>query len=270
MKSTCLLMLASLTVYKVTLSGGQGISPEDETEEPNLDDDVLERTEGLLLRSLLSKLQDEYTRNSNNGFSSQSEWITKRQHPGKRDSEDLEKRQHPGRREEDDDDPFVELQRRQHPGKREQDDVLRSFFALQKRQHPGKRSTLGHMSDDPVQLLGPLSKRQHPGKRYYQYPMDAHSKQQHPEDDEWGWGPEGEEDDLPEMEKRQHPGKRFSDTFNPDFGANVPCDGADDPAECSKIKVLLLDFLENMTTNHVETKRQHPGKRSAPEEEEGE
>ncbi|XP_047439513.1 pro-thyrotropin-releasing hormone [Mugil cephalus] len=264
MKSTCLLILASLMFCNLTVSGGQGISAEDDTDRRTIDDIILQKAESLLLRSILKKLQDEDGRNE--GFFSQPEWVTKRQHPGKRYLEDLEKRQHPGRREEDDDEQYLDVQRRQHPGKRE--DEMHSFMEFQKRQHPGKRSTMGHISDNPVLLLSELSKRQHPGKRY----LVLHSKRQHPgkrypedEDGEGDWdvGSDGE-DDLPELEKRQHPGKRFLDNSSPDLGTNSPCDVLD-PASCSKTS-MLLDFLDNINKSHAEEKRQHPGKRFASEE----
>ncbi|XP_068997526.1 pro-thyrotropin-releasing hormone [Embiotoca jacksoni] len=266
MKSTCLLILASLTVCNWTLSGGQGISAEDDTDRRTIDDIILQRAESLLLRSILKKMQDEDGRNE--GFSSQPEWVTKRQHPGKRYSEDLEKRQHPGRREEDEDEQYLDVQKRQHPGKRE--DEIHSFMDLQKRQHPGKRSTTGHLSGNPVILLSELSKRQHPGKRY----LVLQSKRQHPgkrhsededEDGDGNWDVDADgEENLSELEKRQHPGKRFWDNSSPDLGTNSPCDVLD-PAGCSKTS-LLLDFLDNINKSHAEEKRQHPGKRFAPEE----
>nr|XP_020466340.1 thyrotropin releasing hormone [Monopterus albus]UTK56402.1 thyrotropin-releasing hormone [Monopterus albus]UTK56403.1 thyrotropin-releasing hormone [Monopterus albus] len=264
MKSTCLLILASLVLCNLAVSGGQGISAEDEADRRTIDDIILQRAESLLLRSILKKMQDEDGRNE--GFSSQPEWLTKRQHPGKRYSEDLEKRQHPGRREEDEDDGYLDVQRRQHPGKRE--DEMHSFTELQKRQHPGRRSTSGQISDNPIIILGELSKRQHPGKRY----LMLHSKRQHPgkrlsedadSDGDWDAVADGEED-LLEMEKRQHPGKRFWDNSSPDLATNSPCDVLD-TTSCSKTS-LLLDFLDNINKNNAEEKRQHPGKRFTPEE----
>ncbi|XP_059188264.1 pro-thyrotropin-releasing hormone [Centropristis striata] len=261
MKSTCLLILASLVVCNLTVCGGQGIPAEDEADGRTIDDIILQRAESLLLRSILKKIQDEDGRNEG---SSQIEWVTKRQHPGKRYSDDLEKRQHPGRREEDEEEQYLDVQKRQHPGKRE--DEMHSFMELHKRQHPGKRTATGYVSETPVMLLGELSKRQHPGKRY----LLLHSKRQHPgkrspedEDDYGDWDADGDED-LAELEKRQHPGKRFWDNSSPDFGTNSPCDVLD-PTSCSKTS-LLLDFLDNITKSHAEEKRQHPGKRFAPEE----
>ncbi|XP_049437486.1 pro-thyrotropin-releasing hormone [Epinephelus fuscoguttatus] len=263
MKSTCLLILASLVVCNLTLSGGQGIPADDETDGRTIDDIILQRAESLLLRSILKKMQEEDDRNE--GSSSQTEWVTKRQHPGKRYSEGLEKRQHPGRREDDEDGQYLDVEKRQHPGKRE--DEMHSFMELQKRQHPGKRTTMGHISENPVMLLSELSKRQHPGKRY----LVLHSKRQHPgkrhledEDFDEDWDADADaDDDLAELEKRQHPGKRFLDNPSPDLGTNSPCDVLD-PTSCSKS--LLLDFLDNINKSHAEEKRQHPGKRFAPEE----
>lgn len=176
-----------------------------------------------------------------------AEWVTKRQHPGKRYREDLEKRQHPGRRDEDED-----------------EDEDEQYLDVQRRQHPGKRSTMGHVSENPGILPSELSKRQHPGKRY----LVLHSKRQHPGkrqggDEDGGWGADGDED-LPELEKRQHPGKRFWDRSNPDLATNSPCDVLD-PTSCSKSD-LLFDFLD-INKSHGEHKRQHPGKRLAPEDE---
>lgn len=160
----------------------------------------------------------------------------------------------------------MDVERRQHPGKRE--DEMHSFMELQKRQHPGKRSATGHISENPLMLLSELSKRQHPGKRY----LVLHSKRQHPgkrhpadEDGDGDWDADANgDDDLAELGKRQHPGKRFWDNSNPDLGTNSPCDVLD-PTSCSKTS-LLLDFLDNINKSHAEEKRQHPGKRFAPEE----
>ncbi|CAK6957431.1 pro-thyrotropin-releasing hormone [Scomber scombrus] len=261
MKSTCLLILTFVMVYNLTVSRGQELPAEDEMDRRTIDDIILQKAESLLLRSILKKMQDEDSRSE--GFSSQPEWVTKRQHPGKRYSEDLEKRQHPGRREEDEDEQYLDVQKRQHPGKRE--DEMDSFMELQKRQHPGKRSTMGHISENPVILLSELSKRQHPGKRY----LVLHSKRQHPgkryQEDEDGDGDwDADEEDFPELEKRQHPGKRFWDNSSPDLGTNSPCDVLDSTS-CSKTS-LLLDFLDNINKSHAEEKRQHPGKRFASED----
>ncbi|KAF7664858.1 hypothetical protein LDENG_00161670 [Lucifuga dentata] len=262
--STGLLILASLAVCNLAVCRGQSPPAEGELDHRTIDDIVLQRAENLLLRSILKTIKDEDV--SNDGFPSQLEWVTKRQHPGKRYGEVLEKRQHPGRREEDEDEDYGDVKKRQHPGKREVE--MHSFADLQKRQHPGKRSIAGHLSENPIMLLSELSKRQHPGKRY----QVLYSKRQHPgkryledEDGDGDWDIDTDEDeDLQELEKRQHPGKRVLDTSSPDLGRNSLCDVLD-PASCSKTN-LLLDFLNNISQSHAEEKRQHPGKRMASEE----
>lgn len=232
------------------------------------------RTSQIYCKILIAALKQSYSRlrwSQNNtkevlnaffsgGILSQLEWVTKRQHPGKRYFEDLEKRQHPGRREGGEDEQFWDVQKRQHPGKRE--DEMHSFMEFQKRQHPGKRYTEGRIPDTPVTLLSELSKRQHPGKRY----LVLHSKRQHPgkrfledEDGEGDWTEEGEED-----MSETYPGKRFWDNQSPELSTSSPCDVLDSDS-CSKTS-LLLDFLENINKSHAEEKRQHPGKRFAPEE----
>ena len=199
--------------------------------------------------------------------------MAKRQHPGKRFNEDLEKRQHPGRRDDDGED-YSDVQKRQHPGRRDDDgedysDVQKrqhpgkredegdSFIEVQKRQHPGKRSMLEQVADNPA-LLSELSKRQHPGKRY----LMMYNKRQHPgkrdlED-------ETDAEDLQELDKRQHPGKRYWDNMVTDLDASSPCDVLD-PTSCNKAN-LLLELLDNVTKSRAEEKRQHPGKRLAPDE----
>lgn len=193
------------------------------------------------------------------------EWMTKRQHPGKRLSDGDN---HPGRRDEGRDEKYL---MKDHPAHSEED--MLSYMVLPKRQHPGKRTVMELVSENPALVLSRLSKRQHPGKRY----LGLQSKRQHPGKRYVGEGEEEEEDgdrdwdadtageeDYTGFEKRQHPGKRFWDNSNPELDTNIPCDGLD-PVNCSKTN-LLLDFLESINKSHVEEKRQHPGKRSASEE----
>ncbi|XP_068609458.1 pro-thyrotropin-releasing hormone [Brachionichthys hirsutus] len=241
MKSKCQLILASLLVCNLTACRGQSVSDEEETSRMAGDDIGLQKAKSLLLRSILQKMQEDDR--SAEGSSSQTEWMTKRQHPGKRHGEHPEKRQHPGRREE-------------AAGERRSDS--------QKRQHPGKRSATERASEPMITLLGELSKRQHPGKRY----RVLHGERRHPgarraEDEDRD---EGDEDPA-ELERRQHPGKRFWSYSNPDSGTVSPCD-ASNPARCSKAS-LLLDFFHNINKSRAEEKRQHPGKRFAPEEVKG-
>ncbi|XP_024232333.1 pro-thyrotropin-releasing hormone-A-like [Oncorhynchus tshawytscha] len=240
MKSTFLIILASLAVCNLTVARGQSIPDQEKTGDRQIDDIVLQRAEGILLRSILKMTEDED--GVNEALSSQPEWLVKRQHPGKREED------------EDEDEDSGEVQKRQHPGKRE--DEIDSFVGLQKTQHPGKRSMLEQITENSA-FLSELSKRQHPGKRY----LMMYSKRQHPGrrdvDDESDAG------DLQELEKRQHPGKRYWYNMSPELGANSPCDVLD--PGCSKAN-LLLELLDNVTKSRAAEKRQHPGKRSAPDE----
>uniref|UniRef100_W5MZE8 Pro-thyrotropin-releasing hormone n=1 Tax=Lepisosteus oculatus TaxID=7918 RepID=W5MZE8_LEPOC len=254
MRSACLILLVSLTVCNLTVNLGQNIPDESDKEERVPLDDILQRAQNIIFRSLLKKIEDEDKLNDQ--VSSQQEWLSKRQHPGKRYQEDIEKRQHPGRREEDeDDDDYFEEQKRQHPGKRE--DETDDYVELQRRQHPGKRSLMDQYSDATDSQMGyqsDMSKRQHPGKRYLSY-----NKRQHPGRREL----ENELDagDLQDLEKRQHPGKRYWDIKSPDYINNLPCD-IKDPVKCNKAS-LLLELLDNVNKSRAEEKRQHPGRRFA-------
>lgn len=59
MKSTCLFILASVVVCNLIVCGGQGIPDEDELDQMTIDDIMLRRAEGLLLQSILRKMQSE-------------------------------------------------------------------------------------------------------------------------------------------------------------------------------------------------------------------
>uniref|UniRef100_A0A8C6TPW2 Pro-thyrotropin-releasing hormone n=1 Tax=Neogobius melanostomus TaxID=47308 RepID=A0A8C6TPW2_9GOBI len=191
MKSTYLLVFASLAVCNLPLCKGQSLT-EDDTDHRTIDDIILQKAESLLFAE---------------------------------EEEDIDR-----------DEPYLDVIKRQHPGKREQE--TQSYLEPQKRQHPGKRTAIGIASDNPLLILSELSKRQHPGKRY----LVVHTKRQHP-------GKLGE--DFAELEKRQHPGKRLLDNSSP----------------CSSPQNrLMLEFLDNINTSHVEEKRQHPGKRFALDE----
>ncbi|XP_063797302.1 thyrotropin releasing hormone [Pseudophryne corroboree] len=209
-------------------------------EEVTLPDDpadlanVLKRAQGALIRSILHRIEEEQSGRDTD--SPMTEWISKRQHPGKRFFEDVEKRQHPGKREDGD-----------------------SYLELPKRQHPGRRSPLGDQlmdnSNPPLGFLTEVSKRQHPGKR-----NPGYTKRQHP--GKRGWDDDDEDsemEDLQDIEKRQHPGKRYLETENFDYVP--PCEGQD-PFNCSKGS-LLLELLDNVNRGRLEEKRQHPGRRSA-------
>lgn len=194
------------------------------------------------------------------------EWMTKRQHPGKRLSDGVnlnlpgsEKR---GSGEE-------KYSMRAHPAETEED--MLSYMRLPKRQHPGKRTVMELVSENPALILNRPSKRQHPGKRWY---LGVQSKRQHPgkrysgkaevdeeeeeEDGDGDWDADtAGEEDYAGFEKRQHPGKRFWDIPDPEVETNIACDGLD-RVSCSKTN-LLLDFLESINKSRAEEKRQHPG-----------
>nr|XP_006132902.1 thyrotropin releasing hormone [Pelodiscus sinensis] len=237
MISVWLLLLLSLTLSSACVNLGQPIPEANENGERSHLDDILQRAESIILRSILKKAEEEEETNKEPS-ASQPGWFSKRQHPGKRFLTDLEKRQHPGKREEDDD----------------------SDLELQKRQHPGRRSLWDQYMDIPstqLAYLHELSKRQHPGKRYLIY-----TKRQHPGKRSWD-----DELDLrdQDMEKRQHPGKRYVDSESTDYDA--PCD-FQESFNCSKGS-LLLELLDNVNKGRVEEKRQHPGRRFAWEGEAG-
>ncbi|KAK2529539.1 Trh [Columba guinea] len=214
-------------------------------------DDILQRSESLLLQSVLKRAEKEgETKKEANA--PLPEWLSKRQHPGKKYLSDLEKRQHPGKRDVEGDTFDGDIQKRQHPGKREIEDDLDGYLELKKRQHPGRRSLSDQLDDIPsVQLtyLNELSKRQHPGRRYLTY------KRQHPS--KRGWNDEVDLDDQ-HGEKRQHPGKRLWNSGGPDDAG--PCN-FQEPFTCNKGSSL-LDLVQNVSKDRVEKKRQHPGKRS--------
>ena len=59
MKSTYLLILASLTVGNLTGSRGQGMPDDGTVDHKTIDDIILQRAETILLRSILEKIQEE-------------------------------------------------------------------------------------------------------------------------------------------------------------------------------------------------------------------
>ncbi|XP_075039810.1 thyrotropin releasing hormone [Mixophyes fleayi] len=235
MLSTRWLLLIGAALSYMVVAQEQPL-PEEEVTLPDdsLDlSNVLKRAQGALIRSILHRIEEEQPDRDTD--SPMLEWISKRQHPGKRLLEEVEKRQHPGKREEGD-----------------------LYLELPKRQHPGRRSPLGEQfldnSNSPLGLLTDVSKRQHPGRR-----NSAYTKRQHPGKREWDEDEEAEIGDLQDVEKRQHPGKRYLEPENFDYVP--PCEGQD-PFNCSKGS-LLLELLDNVNKGRLEEKRQHPGRRSS-------
>uniref|UniRef100_A0ACB8EHC1 Uncharacterized protein n=1 Tax=Sphaerodactylus townsendi TaxID=933632 RepID=A0ACB8EHC1_9SAUR len=247
------LLLFFLAFTSVCVNLGQPFTEDGENEEKSHLDDIFQRAENIILRSILKKAEDNEEDTNNEPSASQLNWISKRQHPGKRSLNSLDKRQHPGRREDTSDDSYGETLKRQHPGKREEDDEFERYVELQKRQHPGKRALWDPYSEIPSNQLAysnELTKRQHPGKRYL-----AYSKRQHPGKRSWEDELDSSEQDL---EKRQHPGKRYLGLESPDYPA--PCD-PQDSINCSQSG--LLELLDSINKGQGEEKRQHPGRRSS-------
>uniref|UniRef100_A0A8C4TXU1 Thyrotropin releasing hormone n=2 Tax=Falco tinnunculus TaxID=100819 RepID=A0A8C4TXU1_FALTI len=250
------LLFVCLTLWGVRLSRGQPLLEGSETMGRSPLDDILQRSESLILQSVLKKAEKEEEMNKGSN-APLPEWLSKRQQPGKKHLSDLEKRQHPGKRDVEEDASYEDIQKRQHPGKREREDNLDSYLELKKRQHPSSRSLVNQYTDIPsaqLTYLNELSKRQHPGRRYLMYNHQHPSKR--------GWNDDIDLNDQ-HSEKHQHPGKRHWNS-----------DSSDDAGPCSfqesftcKKGSLLLDLVENVSKDRVEEKRQHPGKRSAWESE---
>lgn len=172
-------------------------------EGPGLDDLLQQAERLLLLQEDLQGLPGVPMEHESQVL--QPDWLSKRQHPGKREEDTKEgpeeeeeeggvvgpqKRQHPGRRS-----PWLEyvITKRQHPGRRlvdphsqrswEEEDAEEDREGApipKKRQHPGKRalgrpcgpqgvcgqaSLLLGLLDDLRQSQGAHEKRQHPGRR---------------------------------------------------------------------------------------------------------
>ncbi|XP_010209237.2 thyrotropin releasing hormone [Colius striatus] len=243
------LLLLCLTSCGVCLDGGQPLPEGSENMGQTPLDDILQRPESLILQSVLKKAEreEETNRESNAPL---PEWLSKRQHPGKKYLSDLEKRQHPGKRDVEQDASYGDIQKRQHPGKREREDDLDGYLELTKRQHPGRRS----LSDQPANIpntqltyLNELSKRQHPGRRYLMYKLQHPSKR--------GWNDDVDINDQ-YGEKHQDPRKRYWNSESLDDAG--PCT-FQESFTCNKGS-LLLNLVENVSKYRVEEKRQHPGK----------
>ncbi|XP_007192678.2 thyrotropin releasing hormone isoform X2 [Balaenoptera acutorostrata] len=165
-------------------------------------DDLLRQAEPLLLlREDLQRLREDQEDSESESQIFQPHWLSKRQHPGKRE-EELEE----GVEEEEEEGGAVGPHKRQHPGRRS------SWlgYTFTKRQHPGRRlvDPQAQSSWEEEEEEGELmpEKRQHPGKRALGSPC----------------GPRGScgqaslllglLDDLSRgqgaEEKRQHPGRR--------------------------------------------------------------
>nr|XP_010588245.1 thyrotropin releasing hormone [Loxodonta africana] len=194
-------------------------------ERPGLDDLLRQAERLLLLREDLQRLRADRGERDTEPQTLQLDWLSKRQHPGKREKEAEEGVEE----EEEKEGETVGPQKRQHPGRRE-DEVSWSVDVIQqKRQHPGRRSPwLGYT----------ITKRQHPGRRL----VDSKAQRSWEEEEEEG---------AVMPEKRQHPGKRALEGPCGPWGA---CDQA----------AFLLGLLGDLSRGQgAEEKRQHPGRRAS-------
>ncbi|KAM8758322.1 thyrotropin releasing hormone isoform 2-T2 [Rhynchonycteris naso] len=225
-----LLLAMALTLTLTGVPGGRA-QPEVAQQEaiaaelPSLDD-LLRRAERLLvLREDLQRLPGGQGNGESDSQIFLPDWLSKRQHPGKREEEAEEGV------EEEEEGEAMGPHKRQHPGRREDAVMWSVDVAQEKRQHPGRRSS----------WLGAFTKRQHPGRRL------VIPKAQR------GWEEEEEDKEEGELmpEKRQHPGKRA-------LGGLCGLQGA-----CGQAS-LLLGLLDDLSRGQrPEEKRQHPGRRMA-------
>ncbi|NXN77288.1 TRH protein, partial [Bombycilla garrulus] len=246
------LLLLCLTLCGVCFNGGHLLPVESENMGKSSLDDTLQRSESLILQSVLKKAEkeEEINKESNAPL---LQWLSRRQHPGKKYLSNLEKRQHPGKRDVEEEATYGDIQKRQHPGKREMEDDLDVYLELKRQQPPSRKSLLDQFANSPraqITYMNELFKREHPGRRYAIYKQQGPSKR--------GWN---DEVDL-YSEKRQHPGKRH---WNSDSSDDTgPCN-FQESFTCHRGR--LLDIVEDVSRDRVEEKRQHPGKRSAWESE---
>ncbi|KAI1234601.1 hypothetical protein IHE44_0003663 [Lamprotornis superbus] len=208
------LLLLCLTLCGVCFNVGHLLPEESENMGKSPLDDILQRSESLILQSVLKKAEKEEEINKDVEEETSYRDIQKRQHPGKREMED-------------DGDVYLELKRQQPSGRKSLLDQFASspraqltyVNKLSKREHPGRRY--------------PMYKHQRPSKRGWNYEVDLYGeKLQDPGKRHWNSdssddiGPCNFQEsftchkgslllDLVEYasrdrveEKRQHPGKR--------------------------------------------------------------
>lgn len=231
------LLLATALTLTLTLTGVPGgrAQPEADQQEaavaaehPALSNLLRQAGSLLLLREDLQRLGGDPGNGESESQVFQSNLLSKRQHPGKREEEAAE-----GVEEEEEEGGAVGPHKRQHPGPWENAATWSVDVTRQKRQHPGRRSFwLGYT----------FSKRQHPGRRLVDPKVQSSWEEE-----------EGEEEKEGELmpEKRQHPGKR---------ALGGPCGLQGDCGPPS----LLLGLLDDLSrAQRPEEKRQHPGRRAA-------
>ncbi|XP_055985263.1 thyrotropin releasing hormone [Sorex fumeus] len=199
-------------------------------EPPDLAELLRQAEHLLLLREDLLQLHADQGDAESEFQISQPRWVSKRQHPGKREAAEEEE----GMAEEEEEEAgAVGPVKRQHPGRREDAPAGSVDAPQQKRQHPGRRSSW---------LRDMVTKRQHPGRRLAELQAQEGAEKEEEEGEE----EEGERG----TEKRQHPGKRA-------------LGGACGPWRACGQARLLLGLLAGLGRDGVaESKRQHPGRRA--------
>ncbi|XP_006901105.1 PREDICTED: pro-thyrotropin-releasing hormone-like [Elephantulus edwardii] len=200
------------------------------TARPNLEDLLRQAERLLLLGEELRRLRADPGQREAELLTLQHDWLSKRQHPGKREEETDE-----GVEEEvEEEGETMVPPKRQHPGRREDEAPWSVAITQYKRQHPGRRSPwLGYT----------VTKRQHPGKRLVD-PKAQRSREEKEEEEK-----EDEEERELTLERRQHPGRR---------AVGGPCG----PWRTCDQAAFLLGLLGDLSQGPQE-KRQHPGRRAA-------
>ncbi|XP_004368415.1 thyrotropin releasing hormone [Trichechus manatus latirostris] len=223
-----------LLVLGLTLTGVPGGRAQPEVaqkeaataaEHPGLYDVLRQAERLLLLREDLQRLRADQGE-PDAGKTLHLDWLSKRQHPGKREKEAEEGVE---KEEEEEEREIVGPQKRQHPGRREDEASWSVDVTQHKRQHPGRRSPW---------LEYAITKRQHPGRGL----VDPKAQR--------SWEEEEDEGELM-PEKHQHQGKGALEGPCGPWGA---CDQA----------TFLLRLLGDLSRGQgAKEKRQHPGRRAA-------
>ncbi|XP_075406875.1 thyrotropin releasing hormone [Tenrec ecaudatus] len=225
MPSPWLLLALALTLTGVPGSAQPEALKQRAIKQASLQDLLLQAERLLLLQEDLQPLPLDQGEQDSAPHALPLDWLSKRQHPGKREEEAEE-----GVEREDENGNAEILQRRQHPGRRAAEASWSADVTRNKRQHPGRRSPwLGYI----------VTKRQHPGKRSTML-VDPQAQ------GSWEGEEEEEEGELV-FKKRQHPGRR---ALAGPCGSLEACDQA----------TFLIDLGD--LSQGAKQKRQHPGRRA--------
>ncbi|XP_072328200.1 pro-thyrotropin-releasing hormone [Scyliorhinus torazame] len=255
MRSAWFLLLGYLTLHKsVTASQQHTAAAAGAGTEAIPLEEMLQRAETILIRSMLMRMAEERDNNALDAASPPAGGDFKRQHPGKRSEEEFEKRQHPGKREEgaSEEGAYLAAEKRQHPGRRGLDGAA---LEIETRQHPGRRSPFAQYAGENA-FLGELAKPQRPADMSLLY-----SKRQHP--GRRSWEDESDSGEREWLERGQSPSRPYPEAGSSSTELSSPCE-LQEPVSCGKPSYL-LELLANMNKNWAEVKRQHPGRRLAPD-----